>query len=179
MKKIDTFKLKDGREVSIVEPAMDGVQAITDFVNKLSREDTFLTFSGEKYTLEMETNWLENALNEIKFDKNYILWAVYDGKIIGDVSIKKGGSRNPHVGTIGLMIDADFRRQGLGRYLLISILKIAKQKKYQIAKLLVFDDNVAGKRLYEKMGFIECGRIPRGLYRQKKYSDDVTMYKNL
>ena len=61
MQKIDSFKLKDGREVSIVIPSMDGLKAITNFVNRLSKEDTYLNFAGEVYSIEMEENWLKKA----------------------------------------------------------------------------------------------------------------------
>ena len=179
MQKIDTFRLKDGREVSIVTPEMDGVKAITNFVNKLSKEDTYLSFAGEEYSLEKEENWLKNALNEIKFKKNYIAWAVCDGNIIGSVDMKKNGVRSPHVGTIGLMIDQDFRGQGLGRFLLDFILKYGKESGYKIANLNLFSDNLIAQSLYKKFGFKEWGRLPNGFIRKGKYSDIVKMYRLL
>lgn len=177
---IDTFNLKDGRQVSIVLPSMDGAQALTDFVNRLSKEDTFLSFAGEKYSLAHEKNWLENALAEIKFHKNYILWAEYDGQIVGNCDIKRGpSSRDSHVGTVGLMIDKDFRGQGLGKYLLKKILEHAKKMNYKIAKLDVFSDNEIAIKLYKKMGFKEYSRLPNGFFRKGKYSDKVEMYKEI
>lgn len=179
MKKIDEFILKDGRVVSIVLPSMDGLQAITDFINKLSKEDTFLSFAGEKYSIDFEKNWLQNALNEIKFKKNYILWTVYDGQIIGSVDIHRGGNRDPHVGKISLMVDADYRNQGLGKYLFQKILDEGKKIKLKILNLNVFGDNIPAISLYRKFGFKEWGRLPNGFIRKGKYSDFVKMYKNL
>ena len=179
MEKIETFILRDGRTVDIVIPSMEGLKPITKFVNKLSKENTFLSFTGEEYSLAHEKNWLKNALNEIKFKKLYLIWAVIDGQIIGSCDLKKGGSRDGHVGTIGLMVDIDFRRQGLGKYLLGKILMQAKELGYKAVQLGVFDDNVAAKNLYTTMGFVECGRIPDGLYRKGNYSDNVTMYQKI
>lgn len=179
MTKVDTFLLKDGREVSIITPSMEYLQAITNFVNKLSKEDTYLTFMGEHYSIEHEKAWLQNALTEIKFKKNLILWAMIDGKIIGGVDIKVGYSREKHVGSIGLMIDSDFRGQGLGEYLIRKILEKGKEMGLKIAKLDVFSDNIPGRNLYKKVGFIECGKIPNCFFRKGKYSDRIDMYMEL
>lgn len=179
MHKIDTFKLKDGREVSIVTPDMDGLKAITDFVNKLSKEDTFLSFAGEEYSLEKEEAWLSNALNEIKFKKNYIIWAVIDSQIIGNVDIKVGRAREEHVGTIGLMVDSDFRGNGLGEYLIRKILDEGKKMGLKIATLNVFSDNIPARKLYEKVGFIEYGKLSDGFFRKEKFSDKIEMYQEL
>lgn len=179
MQKIDSFKLTDGREVSIVIPEMDGLKAVTNFVNKLSKEDTYLSFSGEEYSLEKEEAWLKNTLNEIKFKKNYIIWALCEDRIIGSVDMRKSGVRSPHVGTIGLMVDQDFRGQGLGKFLLDLILKYGKESGYKIANLNLFSDNLIALSLYQKFGFKEWGRLPNGFVRKGKYSDIVKMYRLL
>lgn len=180
MVKIDEFILKDGRKVDIVLPEMDGLQAINYFVNRLTDEDTFLTFTGEHISLEMEKNWLENTLTEMKFKKNYILWAKDGDHIIGSANITKGKTaRDAHVGLIGIMVDKDYRRGGLGRFLLESILTQAEQMEFKIAKLDVFSDNEKAIRLYKSLGFIEYGCLPNGLFRQEKYSDDLSLYKKI
>lgn len=187
MQKIDTFKLKDGREVNIVLPDISGLKAVTDFVNKLSKEDTFLSFAGEKYSLEKEEAWLKNALNEIKFKKNYIIWAVWNdpstplgaGQIIGNADIKVGRTREEHVSLIGLMVDSDFRGNGLGEYLIRKVLNEGGKMGLKIAKLDVFSDNIPARKLYEKVGFIECGKLKDGFFRKGKFSDKIEMYRLL
>jgi len=180
MKIIDTFILKDGRKVDIVLPGMDGLQAITDFVNHLIDEDTYLTFTGKHISLEMEKNWLDNALREIKFKKNYIIWAKDDEKIIGSVNIIAGRSaRDAHIGMIGLMVDKNYRRGGLGKYLLERIIIRGKKMKLRMAQLDVYDDNEPAIKLYKKFGFSKYGLLPNGLYRKGKYSDKIEMYREL
>ena len=179
MEKIDTFQLKDGGTVDIVLPSMKGLKAITNLVNKLSKEDTFLSFAGEVYSIAHEKNWLKNLLQEMKFKKTLMVWAVLDGNIIGSCDVKKGLSRRSHVGTIGLMIDSDFRGQGLGQYLIKKVINDSKKIGLKIVMLTVFDNNKPAKNLYRKIGFQECGRLPDGLFRRGDYSDDIWMYKNL
>lgn len=159
---------------------MEGLQAITDFVNRLTDEDTFLTFTGKHISLEMEKNWLENTLTEIKFRKNYVIWVKDGDCIIGNANIIRGKSaRDAHIGIVGLMVDKDYRRGGLGRYILEKILVQGKKMKFKIAQLDVYNDNEAGINLYRRVGFREYGRLPNGLYRKGKYSDKIEMYKEL
>lgn len=179
MEKIQSLILKDGRKVEIILPSMKYLHQLTDFVNKLSREDTYLTWEGEQYSVAYEKNWLNNALNEIKFDKSAHFWAVYDDKIIGAASINRGATRSKHVASIGVMVVSDYRGLGLGSILMQKIINKSKDMNLKILKLDVFDDNLAGKKLYEKFGFLECGRIPNGLYRKGKYSDDIIMFNEL
>lgn len=179
MKKIDEFKLKDGREVDIVLPSMDLLKPYTDFINRLSKEDTFLYLSGEIYTYAAQKNWLENALQEIKFNKHYFVWAYIDGKIVGNCDLRRGGNRETHVGTVGLFIDSDFRGLGLGKLMVDSIIKKSKSLKYQILRVEVFSDNEVALNLYQKFGFAKCGQLLNGLYRKNKYSDKIEMFRKL
>lgn len=179
MQKVDTFILKDGQVMEIVWPSMQLLKGITEFVNRLSKEDTFLSFAGETYSLGFEKNWLNNVIREIKFGKSCVFWATIDNKVVGLVDIKQNGPRSKHVGTIGLMVDQDYRALGLGKHLLKLILDQAKKSGYKIADLNVFDDNVIAIKLYEKFGFQQWGKLPKALFRQGKYSDRIHMYKNL
>ena len=39
--------------------------------------------------------------------------------------------------------------------------------------------NIVAKNVYEKVGFRETGRIPKGFFRKGKYFDDIFMTLNL
>ena len=43
----------------------------------------------------------------------------------------------------------------------------------------MFSNNERARHVYEKVGFKETGRIPKGLYRNGKFIDDVIMVKEL
>ena len=49
----------------------------------------------------------------------------------------------------------------------------------KILTLGVFSLNIPAKRLYEKFGFMEYGRLPKALFYQGKYIDQIYMYKNV
>lgn len=181
MKIIEKFTTKKGRVVEIVEPTMELLDEILEFVNKLAQEDTFLSFHpGKMITRGEEEKWLQGQIKAIRDGSILLYWAIYNGEIVGAVDIRRGSSvREWHVGTIGLMVDSIFRGEGLGKFLLQYILDRGKAAGIRTAVLGLFSDNEIAHSLYAKIGFIEYGRLPDGFYRKKKFSDHVLMYKNL
>lgn len=181
MKPITKFISKTGKEIEVWEPSTEKASALTNFVNRLIDEDTFLNFMvGDHKTLEQEKAWIELKIKEIKNNFGYLIWAIYDRKVIGSCDIIRSGSpRDYHVGKIGLMVDKDFRRDGVGRMLMESIIDISKKMKFKKVKLDLFSDNLPAYNLYKKLGFIEYSRLPEALFRKGKYSDEIKMYKNL
>ena len=153
MKPLTTFISKSGKTIEIWEPSLERMKSFLSFVNRLVEEDTFLTLSGRKRTYEEEETWLKNVIASIKLNLTYYVWAVSDDKIIGNCDIKRGDTRKLHVGTIGLMVDRDFRREGIGSFLFNFILEKGKKMGFKIATLTVFSDNIPGFNLYKKCGF--------------------------
>ncbi|MEK7142713.1 MAG: GNAT family N-acetyltransferase [Patescibacteria group bacterium] len=178
MKILTDFQTKSGRKIEVIAPSHKHLFALVEFVNRLIQEDTFLTLTGRLKTYGEERHWLEQTLKNIDLGKTFLIWAIFENKIVGQADIERGkaGVRDWHVGKIGLMVDQDFRRDGIGEFLLKFILNQAKQMKIKIAILDIFSDNKAGISLYEKLGFNEYGRLPKGLLRKGRYSDDIEMY---
>ena len=65
-----------------------------------------------------------------------------------------------------LAIQAPYRRQGLGQFLLISLLETAIQRQSEWATLEVRLSNEPAQKLYERLGFIAIGQ-------RKKYYQDT------
>ena len=69
---------------------------------------------------------------------------------------------------------------GLGTEMIKKVIKTAKAIGYTQLELGVFSENLRALKLYEKMGFSECGRIP---YAAKKtdghFMDEILMVKIL
>ena len=180
LKVLAKFTTKKGREIEIWEPSIERLDDLLGFVNRLVAEDTFLSLTGKPKTIEEERLWLKSNIENMKVGKSYLIWAVYNNKIIGQCDIVRGGARDFHVGNIGLMVDKDFRGEGIGRFLIEYILKEArKMEDLKIVKMSVFSDNEVAIDLYKKLGFKEYSRLPDGFIRQDKFSDHLMMYKNL
>ena len=171
----------DEKKIDIIEPSMDWLDEILRWANVLAREDTYLTFDpGKEILREDEEKWLQAQISNSEKGRGYVYWAIYDNHIVGSVDIHRGFSvRDYHIGNIGLMIDREFRGDGLGKYLLNFILEKAKKSGIRTAILHVFSDNEIACELYKKMGFVEYGRLPDGLWRKNHFSDDIYLYKQL
>ncbi len=180
MKPIAKFTSQKGREIEIWEPSMERLDSLLGFVNRLVEDDTFLTLTGKPKARSEEEIWLKENLAYLKSGQGYMIWAVHQDKIIGQSDFRRGGTRDWHTTTIGLMVDRDFRGEGIGQFLFEKALdKARKMPGLKIVKLYIFDDNEIAKKLYQKLGFKEFARLPKGFYRQGKYTDALQMYKKL
>jgi RimJ/RimL family protein N-acetyltransferase len=61
----------------------------------------------------------------------------------------------------------------LGKALMGSLLQLAKQAGLKVIILDMFATNTAARRLYESVGFVEVGKIPKAIHRDGKYIDLV------
>jgi RimJ/RimL family protein N-acetyltransferase len=180
MKPITKFKTKKGKEVKVHLPTLEKISMLVEFINRLIDEDTFLSLTGKHKTFEEEENFVKNSISNMKAGRSFIIWAFYNNKMVGECSLNSGFSeRDSHVGNIGLMVDKDFRRDGIGKFLFEYILKQAQRMKIKVTHLDVFAENEPAINLYKKYSFEEYGRLPKGLFRQGKYSDQIKMYKNI
>lgn len=173
------FETKSGKKIEIFKPSMDRLDELLIFVNRLVKEDSYLNLTGKTKTKAQEEKWLEDTIASDKAGRTITFWAVCGGKIVGSVDVRRGYERDYHVGTIGLMVDQDFRRDGIGRFLLEYIVGQAQKMGIRIVTLTAFADNDKALNLYKKTGFEEWGRLPEGLYRKGKYSDLVKMYRKI
>ena len=178
-KPLEKFKTKSGKEVEIYLPTTERVTALLVFVNRLTEEDTFLNFTGRPKTILEETHWIKTALDSIEKKRGFYIWATCQGKIIASAGVARGGPRDDHVGTLSLMVDRDFRSDGIGKHLLGFILNQAKAMAIKIVILDLFGTNTIAIELYRKLGFQEYARLPKGFYRKGKYADAIKMYKEL
>jgi RimJ/RimL family protein N-acetyltransferase len=90
-----------------------------------------------------------------------------DGHVVGRLSL----ARDPHpasrhVADLGLMVDAGYRRRGIGRILLEEAVEWARDSGIRKLELHVFPWNEPALRLYESFGFRREG------YRERHYARD-------
>jgi len=91
-----------------------------------------------------------------------------DGRLVGRLSL----SRDPHpasrhVADLGLMVDAEYRRRGIGKTLLEEAVVWARGVGIRKLELHVFPWNEPALRLYESFGFEREG------YRKRHYARDI------
>ncbi|MEO8340957.1 MAG: GNAT family N-acetyltransferase [Nitrospirota bacterium] len=89
--------------------------------------------------------------------------------------------RASHVANAGFIVAPGWRNKGLGWLLGATMLTYAKQLGYRsVIFNLVFSENVAARRLWEKLGFKELGVIPGAVRKNDgSYQDAMMMFRSL
>ncbi|MFJ7736447.1 GNAT family N-acetyltransferase [Lysinibacillus sp. NPDC097287] len=142
-------------------------------------EEQFLMTTIDEFnqSLEGKKEWIqERLINEYET----ILVAEIDNSIVGWLVFRAPvRKRIAHTGTFGMMMDKQYRGQGIGKKLLQELLKWAKENPLiEKVCLGVFSTNENAIAFYKDMGFIEEGRkINEIKLSDHEYVDDVLMYK--
>ena len=170
-----------GNKIIIRYPAKDDAREMRDYINTLSKEQTFIRFQGEKVSLGDETKYLNSQLKRVIKKQTVALLVFCNNKLIGISSIDMQDKTESHEGVFGISIVNEYRGEGIGTVLMKLVLEEARQHipQLRIVTLGVFGDNALAKSMYEKFGFKEYGRLPKGVLHKGKYVDHVYMYKNI
>ena len=172
-----TILLKDGRECLLRNGTFsDGKAVLENFLQTHGETDFLLTYPDENtFTPEGEAEFLrhkEESPNEIE------LVAVVDGKIAGTAGIDVIGSKDKikHRAEFGISILKEYQGLGIGRKMTEICVECAKKAGYTQLELSVVSENKAAVTLYEKIGFTEYGRNPRGFHsRSGGYQELILM----
>ena len=130
----------------------------------------------DKFTTDLDKNvdileftdesWLDNyvKMNRVNPLNRPVLKKIIDQIILpkGLFSLKLDGLivgcglgviENQYIGLFDIVIDKQYRNQGLGQTLIENILRWGKSKGAETGYLQVLSDNASAIRLYEKVGF--------------------------
>jgi len=172
---------KNGAIYIIRYPQSDDAFKMMEYINTLSKEQTFIRFQGEQQTLEEEQKYLDEQLEKIKRHQAVLLLIVVDGKSIGISGIEMKDRVEKHEGVLGISLAKKFRGQGLGKILMTKILEEAEKHltELRIVTLSVYACNDLAFSMYKKFGFIEYGKLPKGILHKDVYVDHIHMYRNV
>ena len=169
-------ELEDGRVVDIV-PISEKIPTrwFLDHINSLIAENTFVLLD-KKLTLKHETEWKKNMIKGVRDGKRICFAALYKKRIVGACNAEKGLGKESQNIILGISVAKDFRKAGLGEFLMRKTIAEAKKKlKSRNIYLHVADPNKPAKKLYEKVGFKEMARFPKWAKHKGKYVDVVWM----
>ena len=172
------FTLKNGEVVEIREVLpTDKPKDFRDFIGKIVRErpQPFIV-TDRVPSMKEEAVWLKGNRGKIRKKEMVKLVAWRGSEIIGvcDASRQRGVERENAM--IGISIAKLYREQGLGKKLLMEIIKLARKKlKPRIIYLTVFEGNKPARRLYEKVGFREVASLPKWSKARGKYWNHIYM----
>jgi ribosomal protein S18 acetylase RimI-like enzyme len=172
---------KDGKEYFIRYPKNGDAGVMTEYINTLSQEKTFIRFQGEKISLKDELKYLKGQLEKIQKKLTVQLLVICEGKIVGITGIDLRDRTEKHEGVFGISILKEFRNQGIGKIFLQLVLEEAEKNlpNLRIVTLEVFANNPIAQEMYKKFGFQEFGKLPEGIVYKGGYVDRLYMYKKV
>ena len=155
--------LKDGR-ICILRNGTekDGKAVLDNFILTHEQTDNLLSYSDESdITAEQEDQFLKNKTES---DCEIEILAEVDGIVAGLAGIDSMGSQYKvrHRADFGISVDQEYWGLGIGRALMEACIECAKMAGYEQMELNVVAENTRAIDMYEKAGFIEFGRNPKG-----------------
>ncbi len=116
------------------------------------------TADTEPVTIEARKEWFFRH----KPDHRPIFVMEKDEKVVAWVSFESFYGRPAyfHTAEISIYIDAQYRRQGIGRQILALSIEIAKNLQIKTLVGYIFSHNEPSIRLFQSFGFDEWGRLP-------------------
>lgn len=154
--------------------------ALLAFANALIVEDTYLLLlSGNPMTLAEESAYVKNSLKQMGLSEKIHIVAENKGHIIGSATIIRGVKRKNHIGEVGITVAKEYRRQGIGKLLMTELLKRAKDMGLRMVYLHCFENNAPAIVMYQKFGFIQCGKLPDAFLWRGQFVAELTLYKTV
>ena len=171
-------KIFNGRKIRIRELSKEDLKKPKDFlnyINSLVAEDAKILIN-KKFTLKQEKEWLKSVFEGIKRKKKVFCIAEHQNKIVGIGGIEMKNYRENHVGLVGISVRKGYRGIGLGKYLMKTVIDLAKRRlKVRIIRLSVFENNKIAINLYKKLGFKKVAKIPKQIQYKNKLIDEIVM----
>ena len=177
MKYRKTITLKDGRICILRNGTVEDGKAVLDnFILTHEQTDNLLSYPDESdITAEQEAQFLKNKTES---DYEIEILAEVDGTVVGLAGIDQVGSKYKvcHRADLGISVDQAYWGLGIGRALMEACIECAKKAGYEQMELSVVAENSRAIDMYEKAGFVEFGRNPRGFKsRMSGYQELVYM----
>jgi len=154
--------IKNDNKCLIRNAVGDDAQEVLDIFLLTHEQTDFLSSYKDEtsFDAEFEREFLTNIECS---EKEVYLCAVMDGHIVGTASVFPiGANKVGHRAELGIAIDKDYWGIGIGQALTAACIECAKGSGYAQLELEVVGNNSGAIALYQKMGFIEFGRNPRG-----------------
>lgn len=164
MKYHKTIILKNGMECCLRNGTEKDAQEVLDNFNLTHAQTDYLTtYPDENSSLDaVQERQFLSARAESKNEVDIL--ALVNHKVVGTAGIEAVGNQYKlrHRAEFGIAIDKEFWGLGIGNALIEACIECAKEAGYVQMELSVVADNKNAISMYEKVGFIEYGRNPKG-----------------
>lgn len=176
---IKTFITKKGRKILFRFPDISDVESCRQFINELSKEDTFITYSGEQLNFDEEKRYVEEWLDKMSKGDMVLILGFEGDRVVVNTSVTRMSRRSKHVGLVAISVHKDYREEGIGSEVLNLLEEYGRKMSLRMFELTVFANNDRAQHVYQKHGFQKVGQIPEKLLYRDQYIDEIVMIKSL
>ena len=155
--------LKNGMECCLRNGTESDGQAVFEIFNLTHSEtDYLLSYPDENsFDVMQESRFLKEkseSENEIE------IVAVVDNAVVGMAGIEAVGTKHKvrHRAELGISVAKGFWGLGIGQALMAACIECARAAGYIQLELSVVAENTRAISMYERAGFVEYGRNPKG-----------------
>jgi len=157
-------------------PRWEDLDALMELINSLVDEKAEIARTA-KVTREDEAEWLPKVLASLEKDELFFLVAEVDRKVVASSDIHILSGNEKHVGVLGIVIKSGFRDLGIGTEMMNTLVEQAMALGLKVLTLQAFATNKRAVHVYEKVGFVQTGRVPKKHFKDGQYVDEVIMTK--
>ncbi|MCU7787283.1 GNAT family N-acetyltransferase [Pyrobaculum sp. 3827-6] len=138
-----------------------------------------LTLEERPPSIADEFAWFAEKLRALERGDAVFKVAEVGERLVGTCEIARSRRRGfSHVGVLGIAVAREWRGRGVGRALAEAAIRDACGRRlFELIVLEVMDVNERAVRLYEKLGFVKYGYLPKGARLRGRYFNIVYMYK--
>ena len=91
--------------------------------------------------------------------------------------VKEGNGRCGHIANASYAVKNTCRGKGAGKVIVEHCLFIAKQKGFKVLQFnAVVASNVKAVKLYENLGFVKLGTVPKGFENKEGVFEDIILF---
>ena len=171
----------NGSEILLRCANEDDAEMLLENFKKVSGETPYLLMAPDEINLTVEQEKRFIGINNSDGNK-LLLLAFVDGRYAGNCSFagKSASRRQAHRASFGIALLQEFTGRGLGGIMIEKLLCEAKRAGFEQMELEVYSENVRARKLYKRLGFTECGRIPDAIkFPDGTAFDEIRMFKKL
>ncbi|MGD6817406.1 N-acetyltransferase family protein [Metabacillus sp. 84] len=149
---------------------------MTRYIKKILGETPYMISEASEYepSIEDEEYWIKQTYQ----DGGMILLAFSGRSLVGMLNVnRQKRNRRNHVCSFGISVTKNHQGSGIGKELMRRMIDWCKNERgLEKITLEVFSNNDIAIQLYEKLGFIEEGRMQKEIrYETGEYADMITM----
>ena len=158
-------------DIAIVPIAPEHIESFHRALDTVAREKKYLSML-EATPLPETREFILGMIR--KANPQFV--ALADGEVVGWCDISRHFfPSHAHRGNLGMGIIPEYRGRGLGRRLIETTLKRARETGFSRVELDVHTDNARAIALYEKVGFVKEGVVRDAACIDGRYLDAISM----